>query len=271
MFFPKLRRRAKWVFLLLALVFAGGFLFFGVGTGVQGAGIGDVIGDIFGTSGDTDQPEVESARAALAEDPNNAEAQLELARALIAENQTQEAIVAYAQYVELVPNDVDALIQLGTLYTVSANDLQNQAAAVQIQSGDDLFGADFAPEGALGDALRSDPITDAIAAEATEALSAAIIAAQDEYAKAAEVYVRLTELEPDNPQHFLQLGQASQLAGDLEGAIDAYETFLVLSPDDANAPIVEGQLEELRTAVGTDLGAEEDAGGVADSEADDGG
>src|SRR2546429_1400748 len=33
MFFPRLRRQAKWVFVLLVFVFAGGFVFFGVGSG----------------------------------------------------------------------------------------------------------------------------------------------------------------------------------------------------------------------------------------------
>src|SRR2546429_2777259 len=33
MFFPRLRRQAKWVFLALAFVFAGGVVFFGVGFG----------------------------------------------------------------------------------------------------------------------------------------------------------------------------------------------------------------------------------------------
>ena len=36
MFFPKLRKHAKWVFVLLAIVFAGGFVFLGVGSGSNG-------------------------------------------------------------------------------------------------------------------------------------------------------------------------------------------------------------------------------------------
>jgi len=39
MFFPKLRRNAKWVFLFLALVFALGFVGFGVGAGGVGFGV----------------------------------------------------------------------------------------------------------------------------------------------------------------------------------------------------------------------------------------
>jgi tetratricopeptide (TPR) repeat protein len=41
MFFPKLRTHAKWVFVLLALVFAGGFVLFGVGSG--SSGLGDLL------------------------------------------------------------------------------------------------------------------------------------------------------------------------------------------------------------------------------------
>ena len=48
MFFPRLRRHAKWMFVLLALVFGLGFVVFGVGAG--GTGIGDIFRDQGGTS-----------------------------------------------------------------------------------------------------------------------------------------------------------------------------------------------------------------------------
>ena len=41
MFFPRLRRQAKWVFVFLAFVFAAGFVFFGVGSG--STGLGDLL------------------------------------------------------------------------------------------------------------------------------------------------------------------------------------------------------------------------------------
>ena len=50
MFFPRLRRQAKWVFVLLALVFAFGFVAFGVGSG--STGISDILrGNFFGGGG----------------------------------------------------------------------------------------------------------------------------------------------------------------------------------------------------------------------------
>ena len=49
LFFSRLRSHAKWVFVLLALAFALGFVFFGVGSG--STGISDVLQNFFkGTS-----------------------------------------------------------------------------------------------------------------------------------------------------------------------------------------------------------------------------
>src|SRR5215213_10107789 len=41
MFFPMLRRQARWVFVLLAMIFAGSFIFLGVGSG--STGLGDIL------------------------------------------------------------------------------------------------------------------------------------------------------------------------------------------------------------------------------------
>ncbi|HET8742165.1 MAG TPA: hypothetical protein VFM41_06035, partial [Gaiella sp.] len=49
MFFPRLRRHAKWMFVFLALVFGLGFVVFGVGAG--GTGIGDIFRDQNSSSG----------------------------------------------------------------------------------------------------------------------------------------------------------------------------------------------------------------------------
>ncbi len=42
MFFPKLRRQAKWMFVFLALAFGIGFVAFGIG-GTGGSGISDLF------------------------------------------------------------------------------------------------------------------------------------------------------------------------------------------------------------------------------------
>src|SRR5919197_3555298 len=64
LFFQRIRRQAKWVFVFLAVVFAGSFVVFGVGSG--STGIGDLFrgdfGGIFGGGGSSGSPSVSKAQ-----------------------------------------------------------------------------------------------------------------------------------------------------------------------------------------------------------------
>ena len=53
MFFPKLRRKAKWVFAFIALAFGLSFVVAGVGSGF-GSGIGDYLSELFNRQPGTD-------------------------------------------------------------------------------------------------------------------------------------------------------------------------------------------------------------------------
>ena len=90
MFFPRLRRHAKWMFVLLALVFGLGFVVFGVGAGGTG------VGDIFRGSGGTSGPSVSSTRKATEERPKDPQAWRDYATALETEGNTAEAISQHA-------------------------------------------------------------------------------------------------------------------------------------------------------------------------------
>ena len=79
MFFPRLRRQAKWVFLFLAIVFALGFVGFGVGAG----GIG--LGNVFEGVADYGVPSVSEAEKRVSENPRDPAAFRELATAHQAE------------------------------------------------------------------------------------------------------------------------------------------------------------------------------------------
>src|SRR6266511_4125237 len=85
MFFPKLRRQAKWMFVFLALVFALGFVVFGVGSG--GGGLGDVLQNLGGTSGG---PSVDDAKKKI--EKGDLAAYKELAEAYRANNEPDKAI-----------------------------------------------------------------------------------------------------------------------------------------------------------------------------------
>ncbi len=76
MFFPRLRRHAKWMFVFLALVFGLGFVVFGVGAGGTG------VGDIFRDSNSSTAQSVTDARKETEQRPNDAQAWRDYATAL---------------------------------------------------------------------------------------------------------------------------------------------------------------------------------------------
>ena len=107
MFFPRLRRHAKWMFLFLALAFGLGFVGFGVGAG--GIGIGDVFRGAGGASG---VPSISDSEQRVLENPKDAQAFRDLATAHQAEGNTDEAIEALESFVALRPRNTDVLREL---------------------------------------------------------------------------------------------------------------------------------------------------------------
>ena len=250
MFFPRLRRRAKWVFLALALAFAIGFVGFGVGAG--GSGIGDYLADLVNREGQAGGSSLEEARERVAQNPNDAQAQRELANALQAEGRTGEAIAALESYRRLRPKDADGLQQLASLYDVQASEARERAAAVQSEAQATLFAQELAPpSNPLGETIAGDPLTQALRQTASDRASEAIEVMQTAYAKEASVLEQLAAIRPDDPNVFLQLAQAAQFSNDARTAIKAYKRFLTLAPEDANAPLVREQIRLLRTSAGT--------------------
>ena len=247
MFFPKLRRHAKWMFVLLALVFGLGFVIFGVGAG----GIG--VGDVFrggGGAGGSDTPSVKEARAKIAADKQNAQAYRDLATALQADGKGDESIEPLEQYTALKPKDTDALRELAGLYLAQASRLQQRAQIAQIRAQYLTGGSTFGQPLQLGDgqSLGEDPVRRAIEAIATAELTEAYTAAQQAYASAKETYDRLAKAAPDDANIQIELAQVAEQTGDTKGAIAAYERFLELAPDDPSAPIVRQQVKQLKAA-----------------------
>ena len=242
LFFARLRRHAKWMFVFLALVFAFGFVLFGVGAG--GTGLGDIFRGS-GSSGDT--PSVSDARKATEKNPKNAAAWRELSTALQTEGDTAAAIDALSRYTDLKPKDVEGLRELGGLYLAQARTKQEQAQLDQYRTSFAAGGAGaiIGPTSKDGQPLVSNPITDAIQSRSSSSVQAALSAAQDLYGKAVSTYRRLVAVVPKDPNVQLELAQASEQAGDSATAITAYKAFLRLAPDDPNAPIVRQQLKQL--------------------------
>src|SRR5207248_11304394 len=97
MFFPRLRRQAKWVFVFLAFVFAAGFVFFGVGSG--STGLGDLLRgnfNIFGNNGgSTNSSAVKSALTKTNAHPKDPNAWNALATAYSSDGRLSDANKAY--------------------------------------------------------------------------------------------------------------------------------------------------------------------------------
>src|SRR5947207_15663036 len=136
MFFPRLRRQAKWVFLALAVVFAGGFVFFGVGSG--STGLGDLLRgnfNIFGANGgSTNSSAVKSALKKTHAHPKDPNAWNALATAYSSDGKTADANKAYEHVLKLRPNDTSAIQSVAAFYETKAQDKATEAQNLQAQA-----------------------------------------------------------------------------------------------------------------------------------------
>ena len=243
MFFPKLRRRAKWVFLFLAIAFAGGFLIFGVGAG--GSGIGDYVSDLLGGSA-ASGPSVRDAEQKLEENPNDAAAHLELGQAFQAQGRTDEAIAEYERYTGLQPKDADAMRTLASLYGQNVVEAQQRADAASADAEEATIEQSFSATTPFAQELAKDDVSQAVATEAQERAQTAQAEVQRFARLQTSVYERLTLLVQDDPLLYLQLAQAAEAGQDYASAIAAYQQFLETSPDDPNAKQVRDRIKLLR-------------------------
>jgi len=246
LFFSRLRRHAKWMFVFLALVFGLGFVVFGIGSD-QGTGVGDLFRDSGGTGGNIS---VSDARERVQEQPRNAEAKRQLAQALQTEGETDQAIAVLDDYLELRPKDEDALRELASLYLTKATARQRAAQEAQYRASFLTAGSIFQQQLQVGEgqSIAPDPIQEAIATESSAVVNAAYTEAQAAFTDATETYERIVAIAPRDPGAQIELAQTAQQAGDVVKAIAAYERFLALAPDDPSAPLVKQQLAQLKGA-----------------------
>jgi cytochrome c-type biogenesis protein CcmH/NrfG len=236
------------VFVLLAVVFAGSFIFLGVGSG-SGSGLGDVFSNIFTGGGG---PSIDKLQAKVDKNPKDAAALLQLGQALQGKQRTDEAIVAYERYVTLRPKNVTAMQQLASLYNLKAQSQYNVAAAAQeaAQSADpgQTFGP--APGSKFGQALGSDPssLGGAASSQASQAFQSAVGQYQSTLQQLVGVYQKIAKATPDDSGALINVGRAAGAAGETGAAVAAFKTFLKKFPDDPLAPDVRNQLKQLQTS-----------------------
>ena len=244
MFFPRLRRHAKWMFVFLAVALGGGFVLFGVGAG--GTGVGDILRGGGGSSG----PSISSAQKQTEENPNDVEAWRALSTAFQAESRTDEAIAAQTTVVALAPKDTNALRELASLYLAQASAKQLEAQILQTQAAYQGAGQGFPGSftSPTGQPLLDDSISTAIKTQSAPRIQELQQAALSASAESVNAYKKIVVISPKDPNVRLELAQAAQQAGDAATMISAFEAFLKLAPDDPNAPIVKQQLKQLQAS-----------------------
>jgi tetratricopeptide (TPR) repeat protein len=248
MFFPSLRRHARWVFVLLALVFAGSFVFLGVGSGSNG--LGDILNGWLNTGGSSG-PSVSKLEKRTRSEPQNATAFRELATAYETAQRNDDAIVALERYTVLKPKDADSLQELAGLYQRALSDLGTTAQAIQAATptadrtpftppATSPFGRAYASPTGL-----QDPLSQAITTQVSSSFAELQTKASGFQAKLLDVDRRVVALDPNNPTAQFQLAQVADGTSDTKTAIAAYKRFLVLSPDDPLVGQVKQRLKQL--------------------------
>jgi tetratricopeptide (TPR) repeat protein len=248
MFFPRLRRHAKWMFVLLAVFMGLGFVLFGVGAG----GVG--VGDVFRGSGGTTQS-ISDAQDEAEKNPTDPQAWRDLATAHETEGELAEAIAALDTAVQLDPKDPTTFRQLAGLRLALATRRQQDAQLLQAvavyRAPSQLFPGFL---GAGGQPVMQDQLANAVAGSVSGRVTVALQDASANAAQAVAAYTRLVALQPNDPNVQLELAQAAQQTGDAATAIAAYERFLKLAPDDPSATIVQEQLKQLKQSVAAGAG-----------------
>jgi Flp pilus assembly protein TadD len=249
MFFPRLRRHAKWMFVFLAVALGGGFVIFGVGAG--GTGVGDILRGGGQSSG---VPSISSATKKTEKNPKDVQAWRDLSLALQTDGKTDAAITAQKQVVALAPKDSDALRELAGLYVAQATAKQQQAQNLQVVTAYTGGAAQTFPgqlTSASNQSLLDDKIGAAVNNQASTEVQKLAIEAQTATSNAVASYKKIAKLHPNDPNVQLELAQGAQQAGDTATAIAAYSKFLKLAPDDPTAAIVKTQLKQLKQSSST--------------------
>jgi tetratricopeptide (TPR) repeat protein len=238
----------KWVFALLAVAFAVGFVVFGVGTGTGGGNVGDFLRDLFGGSS-TNTKSVADALGDVEDNPNDPDALHTLANAYQQAGQTKDAATTLEKYVALKPADGDALRQLANLYArlaalsnQRASDLAGQGLSQSFSAQAYTFPGTSGFLGALGD----DPVDQAVTARQQASASEAGNQATRWLEKEASAFERLAKAAPTDSTILIQLAQAAGSAGQTEKAIEAYQKYLDVDPTGAYADVAKRQLEQLQ-------------------------
>jgi tetratricopeptide (TPR) repeat protein len=253
LFFARLRRHTKWMFVLLALVFAVGFVAFGVGSGSTGVGgIGDIFNSVFGKSSSGIDSRISDDQKKLAANPGDTQTAIDLSTLYQQKQQSSQAIAVLKKTSNVKPKNLDVLNAIAGIYRNEASSAKNAAADAQ----NALASRAVTPPGldmnsSIGQAFAGDPLSQDLRTKATTAFNNLATA----YAKAETAYKDVAVAAkgtPQEPNAQLALAgvaiEAVQITGqtsDIQVAIDAYKRYLKLEPNGVSANQARQTLKQL--------------------------
>ena len=245
LFFSRMRRRAKPMYVILAVLFFLTFAFLGVGSG-SNSGLDQLFSglNIFGGGGSS----VSKAQKEVQRHPSDPKGFRDLATAYEAKGDTANAVSALQQYTSLKPKDAAVWSELGGLQMTQA---QNYVTQYQTAYSNQQLSAPsqaFRPTGKLGTALGTDPIEQAAATVANSTTTDLYQRANLAYSGAISSYKALVKLQPANANAQFQLANAAQTSGDTTTAIAAYKAYLKLNPSSSTAAEIRRLIKQLSPA-----------------------
>jgi cytochrome c-type biogenesis protein CcmH/NrfG len=253
LFFSRLRRHAKVIYVLLALVFVFSFVLLGVGSGSNG--ISDALQNFFGSnSGTSIGSQIKDKQKAVERHPQDVNLYLDLSGLYQSDNQEAKALATLRKARTVAPKNIDVLTRIASIYGAQAGregDNYRNILAVYSQNVTTPPGLDTSSQ--IGQALTSDPYSQALQTQ----LNTAYTKVTGAYEKVAGVYKQAAQDAKgtsNEPNALLQWASAAQSANDLGSAITAYQRFLKVAPGNPNAAAVRQTLTQLQASAGQPQG-----------------
>ena len=242
LFFVRLRRRQKWIYAFLAVIFALTFAGVGVGSG-NGGGLDQLYSGLFGGGGSS----VSKAQDEIKKHP--AKGYRDLATAYETKGDNAGAVTALHSYLALKKKDADVWAELGSLELTQAQTAGTQYQAAQQASQLADPSAAFLPGGTLAQAVGTNAAYQNAAQQASTQTSALYTQFTTSLSGAVKDYQQVTKIRPHSSTAFEELATVATNAGSAQVALDAWKQVLKLDPHTAQRNQIEQQIKQLQKSL----------------------
>jgi len=245
LFFVRLRRHQKWVYAVLAVVFALSFVLVGVGSG-NGGGLSELYTGLFGGGGGTS---VSKAQDLVKKDP--AKGYRALATAYETNGNNVLAMTALQSYLALNKTDASSWAELGGLQLSQGSQYatQYQNAQQAAQTADPSSA--FLPGGTLGTAVGPNPAYTQASQQASTTASTFYQQATSSLSGAVTSYQKASKLQPRNTTYLQELANAAANSGNSTVAVAALKKYLKVDPHSPLAPQIKREIKQLAPSTPT--------------------